>query len=504
VGVDGGGQIDEGISMAELSDLERQRRLKLQRIREKGIDPYPPRVERTHTTAQALVAFEEAQEEEAPIVKVVGRLMSIRVMGRSTFAHIEDGSGQIQIYLRQSVLDEEEYEFFKRDFDIGDFVGVEGRLFRTRTGEVTVEVRRFCMLAKSLKPLPEKWHGLRDVETRYRQRYVDLIVNQDIRRVFATRTRIISAMRRFFDERGFLEVETPILQPIYGGAMARPFTTYHNQLHQNLYLRIAVELYLKRLIVGGYERVYEIGKDFRNEGVDQEHNPEFTMIEFYMSYADYNDVMDLTEEMVAYVAQEVLGTLRITYGGNEIDLTPPWSRIPLRQAIKEKTGIDYRKHPKVESLYHAIREIGGNVEPKATWGKLVDSLLKNYVRPKLIQPIFLIDYPIEVSPLAKKKPDDPSTVERFQGFIGGMEVCNAFTELNDPIDQRERFLAQVRAFESGDEEAHQMDEDFIRALSYGMPPTGGWGMGVDRLVMLFTDQASIRDVILFPQLRAKE
>jgi lysyl-tRNA synthetase class 2 len=265
-----------------------------------------------------------------------------------------------------------------------------------------------------------------------------------------------------------------------------------------------VELYLKRLIVGGYERVYEIGKNFRNEGVDQEHNPEFTMMEFYMAYADYNDVMDLTEEMVAYVAQEVLGTLQITYDGNEIDLTPPWSRISLRQAIKEKTGIDYKKYPEAESLYHAICEMGGNIEPKATWGKLVDSLLKNYVRPTLIQPTFLIDYPIEISPLAKKKSDDPSTTERFQGYIGGMEVCNAFTELNDPLDQRERFLAQVRAFEAGDEEAHQMDEDFIRALGYGMPPTGGWGMGVDRLVMLFTDQPSIRDVILFPQLRAKE
>jgi lysyl-tRNA synthetase class 2 len=490
--------------MAELSELERQRHLKLQRIRDKGIDPYPPRVERTHTTTQALAAFEETKEGEALTVKVVGRLMSIRVMGKSTFAHIEDGSGRIQIYLRQNALGEEEYEFFKRDFDIGDFIGVEGRLFRTRTGEVTVETQRFYMLAKSLKPLPEKWHGLRDVETRYRQRYVDLIVNQDVSQVFTTRARIVSAMRRFFDERGFLEVETPILQPIYGGAMARPFATYHNQLHQTLYLRIATELYLKRLIVGGYERVYEIGKDFRNEGVDQEHNPEFTMIEFYMAYADYNDVMDLTEELVAYVAQEVLGTLQITYDGNEIDLTPPWPRIPLRQAIKEKTGIDYRKHPDAESLYHALREIGGNVEPKATWGKLVDSLLNNYVQPKLIQPTLLIDYPIEISPLAKKKPDDPSTVERFEGFIGGMEVCNAFTELNDPIDQRERFLAQGRAFEAGDEEAHQMDEDYIRAQSYGMPPTGGWGMGVDRLVMLFTDQASIRDVILFPLLRAKE
>jgi lysyl-tRNA synthetase class 2 len=492
------------MNMTELGDLERQRHLKLQRIRERGVEPYPPRAERTHTTAQALAAFEEAPEGEAPTVKVVGRLMSIRVMGRSTFAHIEDGSGRIQIYLRQNVLGEEEYEFFKGDFDIGDFIGVEGHLFRTRSGEVTVEAQRFYMLAKSLKPLPEKWHGLRDVETRYRQRYVDLIVNQDVRRVFTTRARIISAMRRFFDEHGFLEVETPILQPIYGGAMARPFTTYHNQLHRNLYLRIAVELYLKRLIVGGYERVYEIGKNFRNEGVDQEHNPEFTMMEFYMAYADYNDVMDLTEEMVAYVAREVLGTLQITYDGNEIDLTPSWPRIPLRQAIEEKTGIDYKRYPEAEGLYHAIREMGGDLEPKATWGKLVDSLLKNYVRPTLIQPTFLIDYPIEISPLAKKKSDDPSTTERFQAYIGGMEVCNAYTELNDPLDQRGRFLAQVRAFEAGDEEAHQMDEDFVRALSYGMPPTGGWGMGVDRLVMLFTGQPSIRDVILFPQLRAKE
>ncbi len=488
----------------QLSDLEQQRRVKLERIRERGIDPYPPRVQRTHTVAEVLAAFEAAERETTSTFKLAGRLISVRVMGRSTFCHIADGSGRIQIYLRQDTLGQEAYEFFKRDFDIGDIIGVEGTLFRTRTGEVTVHVQDFAMLAKALHPLPEKWHGLRDVETRYRQRYLDLIANEEVRDIFVTRARIISALRRFLDERGFLEVETPVLQPIYGGAAAKPFITYHNQLHQNLYLRIATELYLKRLLIGGYERVYEIGKNFRNEGVDVEHNPEFTLMEFYMAYADYNDVMELTEELFAYVAQEVLGTLKITYQGNEIDLRPPWTRRRLRQALIEETGIDYEDHPDAQTLYEAIRSIDANIEPKATRGKLIEALLSSYVEPKLIQPTFLIDYPLDISPLAKKRPGDPKTVERFEAFVGGMEMCNAFTELNDPLDQMERFLAQRRAFAAGDEEAHQMDEDFVRALSYGMPPTGGWGLGVDRLVMLLTDQASIREVILFPHLRAKE
>ncbi len=488
----------------QLSDLEQQRRVKLERIRERGIDPYPPRVQRTHTVAEVLAAFEAAEGETTSTFKLAGRLISVRVMGRSTFCHIADGSGRIQIYLRQDTLGQEAYEFFKRDFDIGDIIGVEGTLFRTRTGEVTVHVQDFAMLAKALHPLPEKWHGLRDVETRYRQRYLDLIANEEVRDIFVTRARIISALRRFLDERGFLEVETPVLQPIYGGAAAKPFITYHNQLHQNLYLRIATELYLKRLLIGGYERVYEIGKNFRNEGVDVEHNPEFTLMEFYMAYADYNDVMELTEELFAYVAQEVLGTLKITYQGNEIDLRPPWTRRRLRQALIEETGIDYEDHPDAQTLYEAIRSIDANIEPKATRGKLIEALLSSYVEPKLIQPTFLIDYPLDISPLAKKRPGDPKTVERFEAFVGGMEMCNAFTELNDPLDQMERFLAQRRAFAAGDEEAHQMDEDFVRALSYGMPPTGGWGLGVDRLVMLLTDQASIREVILFPHLRAKE
>lgn len=487
--------------MERFSDLEKQRRIKLERIRGRGVDPYPPRVQRTHTVAEAILEFEAGKPERE--MSLVGRLMSIRVMGKSTFAHIEDGSGRIQIYLRQDSLGEEACEFFKRDFDIGDFIGVTGQLFRTRTGEITLQVNDFKMLAKSLHPLPEKWHGLKDVEIRYRQRYLDLIANEEVREIFVTRARIVSALRRFLDERGFLEVETPVLQPIYGGAAARPFVTYHNVLDEDLYLRISDELYLKRLIIGGYERVYEMGKDFRNEGVSHKHNPEFTQLEFYQAYADYNDIMAMAEEMVSYGAQEVLGTTRITYQGTEIDLAPPWQRRSLRQAIKEESGIDYEDHPDAESLYQAIRAISGNVEPKTTRGKLIDALLSNYVEPRLIQPTFLVDYPLEVSPLAKRKSGDPETVERFEGFAGGMEICNAFSELNDPVDQVERFLAQGRAYEAGDEEAHQMDEDFLTAMSYGMPPTGGFGMGIDRLTMLLTDQVSIREVILFPHLRTK-
>ncbi len=488
--------------MEQLSDLERQRRIKLERIRERGIDPYPPRVERSHTAAEALRDFESGQPE--PDISLAGRLRSIRVMGKSTFAHIEDGSGRIQVYLRQDTLGEEDYEYFKQDFDIGDFIGVTGDLFRTRTGEVTLKVQDFKMLAKSLHPLPEKWHGLKDVETRYRQRYLDLIANEEVREIFVIRSRIVSALRRFLDQRGFLEVETPILQPIYGGAAARPFVTHHNALDQDLYLRIADELYLKRLIIGGYERVYEIGKDFRNEGVSHKHNPEFTQLEFYQAYADYHDVMEMAEQMVSYVAREVLDTTRITYQGKKMDLAPPWPRRSLRQAIKDETGIDYQDHPDAQSLYQAVRAIGGDVEPTATRGKLIDVLLSSYVEPRLIQPTFLIDYPVDVSPLAKRKPGHPGVVERFEGFAGGMEFCNAYSELNDPLDQEERFLAHGRAYEAGDEDAHQMDEDWLTALSYGMPPTGGFGMGIDRLTMLFADQVSIREVILFPHMRTKE
>ena len=424
-------------------------------------------------------------------------------MGRATFAHIADGSGRIQIYLRQDVLGPEGYDLFRREFDIGDFIGVTGHLFRTRMGEITLQVKAFTMLAKSLRPLPEKWHGLKDVEIRYRQRYLDLIANEEVRQLFVTRTRVVTAMRRFLDGRGFIEVETPILQPLYGGATARPFETYHHALEQKLYLRISDELYLKRLIIGGYERVYEIGKDFRNEGISTKHNPEFTMMECYQAYADYHDMMTLTEEMIAFIAKEVLGTTRITYQGHEINLTPPWRRIPLRQAILDEAGIDIEAHPSLESLRQAIAERGLRVDSKPTWGKQVDELFSEYVEPGLIQPTFIFDYPVELSPLAKKKPDAPHLVERFEPFIGGLEMGNAFSELNDPLDQRARFIELAKGREMGDEEVHPIDEDFVTALMYGMPPTGGLGIGVDRLVMLLTDKASIREVILFPQLRTR-
>ncbi len=494
----------------ELSELLRERRLKLERLRESGRDPYPLRAECTHTTAQALTMLEEWREREAKgglpdVVTLCGRIMSVRVMGRASFAHIAEGSGSIQIYLRlaQDGVDEETYDLFRRDLDIGDIIQAEGTLFATRTGEPTLKVTELTLLAKSLRPLPEKWHGLKDVETRYRQRYLDLLVNEDVRHIFITRSRIISALRRFMDERGFIEVETPTLQPIYGGAMARPFTTYYHALDQEVFLRIADELYLKRLIVGGLDRVYEICKDFRNEGVSSQHNPEFTQLEVYQAYADYHDMMTLAEDAFFHVAQEVLGTAQITYQGHAIDLTPPWRRLPMRDAILEETGIDIEQATTLDLLRQRVEEEGLEADPQPTYGKLVDEIFSEYVEPKLIQPTFITDFPLEISPFAKKEPDKPHLVERFELFIGGLELGNAFSELNDPLDQRERFLAQRELWEAGDEEAHPMDEDYIRALEYGMPPTGGMGWGIDRMVMLFTDQSSIREVILFPHLRAK-
>ena len=495
-----------------LTDQEQQRRIKLARLQEAGIDPYPARSSRTHTTAQAIAALEEGSEgEEPPTVAVAGRLVSIRVMGKSSFVHIEDGAGRIQLYLRQDLLGDAAYTLFKQDFDLGDFVEATGPVFYTRTGEASVRVDGLRLLSKALRPLPvvkekegQVFDAFSDKEQRYRQRYVDLAVNADVREIFRIRARVVSAVRRFLDERGFVEVETPVLQPLYGGAAARPFTTYHNQLKQKLYLRISDELYLKRLIVGGLERVYEIGRDFRNEGVSFKHNPEFTQIEFYMAYADYHDVMAMAEEMVAFAAQEALGTTKIRHDGHEIDLSPPWRRWRLRDAIREITGIDYLEHDDADSLYKAIVEMGGTPERKSSWGKLIDPVLINYIEPKLIQPTFLYDYPLEVSPLAKKKPADPSTVERFEFFIGGVEMGNAFSEINDPLDQRERFLATSQALAAGDEDAHPLDEDYVTALSYGMPPTGGFGMGIDRLAMLLTGTDSLREVILFPHLRSRD
>jgi lysyl-tRNA synthetase class 2 len=484
-------------------DHREQRIAKLGRLRELGIDPYPPRVQYTHTVAQAIAAFERAAENQEVTVTVVGRLVAVRAMGKSTFAHIADGSGRLQVYLRQDVVGAEAYELFSKEIDLGDYVSAEGRLFRTRTGEITVEVKSFRLLAKALLELPEKWHGLRDVETRYRQRYLDLLSNEEVRSIFLTRTRMVTAIRQYLDQRGFLEVETPILQPIYGGAAARPFTTYHNALDRTLYLRIADELYLKRLIIGGLDRVYEIGHNFRNEGISTTHNPEFTFIELYQAYADYHDIMRLVEELYSAVAQTVLGSALITYQDQQIDLTPPWRRVTMRDAIKAAGGIDLEEHPDLASLRSAAKERGLALDEQPTWGKLVDELFSKTVQPGLIQPTFVLDYPIEISPLAKKKPGAPHLVERFEYFVGGIESGNAFTELNDPLDQRERFAAQSSAAAAGDDEAHPMDEDFVTALEHGMPPTGGLGFGIDRMVMLFTDQASIRDVILFPQLRTK-
>lgn len=491
--------------MTETSDHREQRLQKLTALRAAGFEPYPARFSYTHSTAEALQAFASSEgETEPPTVRTAGRLMSIRVMGKASFAHIQDGTGCIQIYLRQDEVGKEAYSFFRKSFDLGDFIGVEGDLFRTRTGEVTIRVRSFEMLSKALRPLPEKWHGLTDVEARYRQRYLDLLVNEQVRNTFVTRTRIVSAMRRFLDERGFLEVETPVLQPIYGGAAARPFVTHHHVLDIDLYLRISDELYLKRLIIGGLDRVYEIGRDFRNEGVSTRHNPEFTQIEVYQAYADYHDMMRLVEELWHTVAQEVLGTSTLTYQGHNVDLTPPWRRVTMRDAILQAAGIDIEAYPDLDALQHRIKELNLELAAKQTWGKQVEELFKEYVEPNLIQPTFVLDYPLDISPLAKKKPDAPGLVERFEFFVGGLECGNAFSELNDPIDQRERFEMQRQQLQDGDEEAHPMDEDWIRALEYGMPPTGGLGFGIDRMVMLFTDNSSIREVILFPALRPKK
>lgn len=473
---------------------------KLARIEEARVEAYPRSYRRTHVAAAAKAQFEEL---EGTPIRVAGRLVSWRAMGKATFAHILDSSGRLQLYLRRDVMGDEAYGFATKNLDLGDIVGAEGVLFVTRTGEITLEVRSLQLLAKALRPLPEKWHGLTDVEKRYRQRYLDLIASDEVRDVFIKRSRIIAAMRRFLDNRGFIEVETPALQPIYGGAAARPFTTYHNALDQTLYLRIATELYLKRLIVGGLDRVYEIGKDFRNEGISTKHNPEFTMMESYEAYADYQDVARMVEEMVSTIAQEVLGTQTVPFKGETIDFTPPWRRLTLREAIRQYSGIDYAEYPDREGLAAAMRDKGAHVDPTAGRGKLIDELLSTFVEPNLIQPTFLFDYPVELSPFAKRKPGDEGTVERFEAFAGGMEIGNAFTELNDPRDQRQRFMEQLRLREQGDEETQVMDEDFLIALEHGMPPTGGLGMGVDRLVMLMTDRQSIREVILFPQLRTR-
>jgi lysyl-tRNA synthetase class 2 len=502
--------------MQPQDDLERERLTKLQRLIEAGADPYPARVKRTHTTAQAIAAFEAVEKNGGEVeASVTGRLRSFRAMGKSAFGHIEDGSGRLQFYWRVNDVGEASYQTLLRDVDLGDFLEAQGSMFRTKTGEVSLHVKTWRVIAKSIQPLPMakeqvvdgqvvRFSEFADAERRYRERYADLAVHPEAREVFITRAKTVSALRRFLDGQGFLEVETPILQPIYGGAAARPFVTHHNQLHQDLYLRISFELYLKRLLVGGYERVYEIGRDFRNEGVSYKHNPEFTQLEFYAAYLDYNDVMKLTEEMVAFAAREVLGKTKITFKSSEIELAPPWRRVTLRDAIRQYSEIDYMEYRDAASLRQAILAIGGHAPENATWGKLVDGLLGDYVEPKLIQPAFVTDYPREISPLAKRKPQDPMHVERFEFFIGGIEMGNAFSELNDPLDQKARFVEMAQLYQADDEEAHPMDEDYLNAMKYGMPPNGGFGMGVDRLAMLLTDRDTIREVVLFPHLRSRE
>ena len=505
----------------ELSPLEKIRLEKIQNLRQMGIEPYPTRANPTHSARDAIAAYEAAEarasgsEPQPVVVTLAGRLRSVRVMGKITFAHIEDGSGRMQLFMRVNDLGEEGMKLFADAFDLGDFIEASGEMFRTRTGEVTLRVTSFRMLAKALSPLPAakdeivdgqvvRHATLSDPEMRYRQRYADLAVNPEVRQVFRARAAVLRAIREFLDERDFIEVETPILQPIYGGAAARPFITHHNQLKQDLYLRISFELYLKRLLVGGYERVYEIGRDFRNEGVSFKHNPEFTQLEFYWAYADYQKVMSLTEELIGFICDQVLGSRVVEYNGHSIDFSHPWQSLELRQALINAVGIDIDQYPTGQALEAELNARGIHVTPGATRGKLIDGLLGDYVEPTLIQPTFLFDYPRDISPLAKNRPNDPGTVERFEGFVGGMELCNAFTELNDPLEQEARFLEMGRAYAADDEERHPMDEDYLRAMAYGMPPNGGFGMGIDRLVMLLTDRRSIREVILFPHLRERE
>jgi lysyl-tRNA synthetase class 2 len=509
--------------MNELTSLERNRLEKLERLRAKGIEPYPTRAARTHTSQSISRIYEAAEttaaaqgEQISPIkATLAGRLRSMRPMGKITFAHIEDGEGQIQLFFRANDLGQETLDLFNREFDLGDFIQASGEMFRTRSGEISLRVESFQMLAKALSPLPaskdEVVDGevirhalLADPEMRYRQRYADLAVNPEVRQLFKTRTAIITALRSFLDGQDFLEVETPILQPIYGGAAAKPFITHHNQLHQDLYLRISFELYLKRLLVGGLERVYEIGRDFRNEGVSFKHSPEFTQLEFYWAYADYLQVMAMTEQMLAFVCDQVLGQRKATYNGQELNFEIPWPRLELRQGILNTSGIDIAAYPTAKSLEAEMKRHAIETKPGETRGKLIDQLLSEFLEPTLIQPTFLYDYPRDLSPLAKSKPGDPLTVERFEGYVAGLELCNAFTELNDPLDQEQRFLEMGRDYTADDEERHPMDEDYLRAMRYGMPPNGGFGMGVDRLVMLLTDHPNIREVILFPPLRIRE
>ncbi len=487
------------LTETDLNEQMQVRLDKMHKIEEKGLKPFGYRYEFTHRSGDVKENFDALAEAETE-VKLAGRVMAIRGHGKTCFMDMQDKDGRIQVYVRKDVLGEENYALIKM-MDIGDTVGVTGTVFRTRMGEVSIKAAALEMLSKSLRPLPEKWHGLKDVETRYRQRYVDLIVNPDVRDTFVKRSQIIRSVRDVLDSHGFLEVETPILNTIAGGAAARPFISYHNALDMQVYMRIAPELYLKRLIVGGMDRVYELGRVFRNEGIDNRHNPEFTSVEIYQAFADYRDMMDLTEEVVVKTAEKVLGTTKINYEGTEIELASPWKRISMIDAVKEYAGKDFTNVTDLEEARAMAKEL--NVEVEATWGvgKIINACFEEYVEDKLIQPTFITGHPKEISPLAKSNPENPEITDRFEAFIYGREICNGFTELNDPIDQRERFLKQVEERANGDEEANMMDEDFVTALEYGLPPTGGLGIGIDRLVMFLTDSSTIRDVLFFPTMK---
>jgi lysyl-tRNA synthetase, class II len=494
------------MSHEELNDQLQVRREKLSQLREKGLDPFGKRFERSHFTLELVEQYAELEKEEVEeknvSVTLAGRIMTKRGKGKAGFAHVKDLSGQIQIYVRQDAVGPEQYEVFNM-VDLGDIVGISGKLFKTKVGELSIKVEDFGLLSKSLRPLPDKFHGLKDVEQRYRQRYLDLIMSDESKQTFITRSHIIRSIRNYLDKNGYLEVETPMLHAIAGGAAARPFITHHNALDTELFMRIAIELHLKRLIVGGLEKVYEIGRVFRNEGVSTRHNPEFTMIELYEAYADYRDIMALTENLVAHVAQEVLGTTTIQYGEYEIDLKPQWKRLHMVDAIKEYTGVDFWKEMSVEEARQLAKDNGIQIKDNMDYGHIVNEFFEQRVEEKLIQPTFIFGHPVEISPLAKRNDDDPRFTDRFELFIVSREHANAFTELNDPIDQRERFEAQLKEREQGNDEAHEMDDDFIEALEYGMPPTGGLGIGIDRLVMLLTNSPSIRDVLLFPTMRQR-
>ena len=483
----------------DMNQLMLVRREKLDKLKEEGKDPFKiTKFNRTHTSKEIKDNYNELEGKD---VTIAGRIMAKRIMGKASFCHIQDSTGRIQSYVSINELGEESYKDFKED-DIGDIIGITGFVFKTKTGEISIHAKELTLLSKSLRPLPEKFHGLKDTDLRYRQRYVDLIVNPEVKDTFEKRTKIIKTIREILDEKNYIEVETPILNTIPGGASARPFITHHNTLDIDMYLRIATELYLKRLIVGGFDRVYEIGRIFRNEGMDIKHNPEFTTIELYQAYANLEDIMDLTEEIVSKVAMKVLGTTKINYQGQEIDLAPGWRRDTMIDAVKEATGVDFNEINTDEEAMEAAKNVGVPVDPiKTTRGDIIVAFFDEKVEETLIQPTIVYEYPIENSPLAKKTDNDERMTQRFELFIGGREYANAFSELNDPIDQYERFLNQVKQREAGDDEANMMDIDFVNALEYGMPPTGGMGMGIDRLVMLLTDEASIRDVLLFPTMK---